>query len=85
MYGMLLGDLGFEKKKIVEQGKGVQGMINEGIINCGFKQVRWDERFEGVQEVSYVDCGKVFWVEMIVKIKVYGWNVFGVFICFGVV
>lgn len=85
MYGMLLGDLGFEKKKIAEQGKGVQGMINEGTTNCGFKQVRWDERLEGAQEVSYADCGKAFWAETTAKTKAHGWNAPGVSICPGVV
>lgn len=47
--------------------------------------MRWDERLEGAQEISYADCGKAFWAETTAKTKAHGWNAPGVSICPGVV
>lgn len=44
-------------------------MINEVTANCNFKQVRFDQRLEGAEEISHADvCGMAFWTETTTKI-----------------
>ena len=60
-------------------------MINEETANCSFKQVRFDQRLEGAEEISHTDAyRKPFQAETIAETKSQGWNVPGVFMCPGV-
>lgn len=45
-------------------------MINEGTANCSFKQVRFNQRLEGAEEISHADVYEMaFWTETTTKTK----------------
>lgn len=54
-------------------------MINERAANCSFKQVRFDKRPEGAEEISHaVVCGMAFKAKGTAETKAQGCNASGV-------